>query len=339
MVGGMKMTEWNKDKEKKILQKYRFTLSVRIIKILIACLFLFWVYMMIVSISYDSTHLDRKHAYYSKLATDWTAPNVQEDFGSIVQSEITPFLTQKISYPVSKLVGKEYKTIGEMEISKTLLSTFSQKGIRYFTQNESDTSHFFLPEHPKTGKKLTANSDPGVWSKLDKLHEGTVGELAFSTTEFMSAEELLELLKPFDVDVLWAPLYTGEFQSFEPSGYGGGGDQISINYVFGLTGGREISNDYLSEGKMTYLKEDSLEYSQKMMLENMKYLLEEESKAYYESFLGLSFLDERYQYLQKNGFTVYGAVITGPVKELLKLQNVEEIQGARLGDLDYWNWE
>ena len=34
----------------------------------------------------------------------------------------------------------------------------------------------------------------------------------------------------------------------------------------------------------------------------------------------LSYLEERYNYLQGKGFPVYGAVITGPTKELLKLR-------------------
>ncbi|MBP3040553.1 anti sigma factor C-terminal domain-containing protein [Bacillaceae bacterium Marseille-Q3522] len=66
---------------------------------------------------------------------------------------------------------------------------------------------------------------------------------------------------------------------------------------------------------------------------------DEESRTYYESFLGLQFLSERYQYLQENGFLIYGAVVTDPVKELLKLKDVKEILEPRLGDIEYWNWE
>lgn len=64
-----------------------------------------------------------------------------------------------------------------------------------------------------------------------------------------------------------------------------------------------------------------------------------ERKSYYETFLGLDHLQERYDYLQEYGFQVYGAVVTGPVKELLKLKDVEEIQGVQLGKLEYWNWD
>ncbi|MGG0716138.1 anti-sigma factor [Robertmurraya massiliosenegalensis] len=330
------MSEWNKDKEKKILLKYRFTLTLKILRVLLAFFFLYVVYMMIVSISYDSLHLDRKNAYYSKVALEWTNPNINGEFAGFMNSEITPFLTQKISYPVFKTVGKKEKQVGEMNIRKSLL--FSSQQLENVTIPEDNRFSFSLPEHPVTGEKLQANEDPTVWNTLDKLHEGTVGELAFSTTEFMTAEELIDLLEPFDLNILWAPLYTGEFTVFQPSGWGGGGNEISIIRPFGLTGGRETSDDYMSEGKMTVLSEDMLEESKKMMLTNMKNLLDEESKRYYESFLGLDYLEERYDYMQENGFIVYGAVVTGPVKELLKLKDVPEIRGERLGELDYWNW-
>lgn len=333
------MEEWSKEKEKKILFNYRFTLTVRVIRVLLACLFLFWVYMLVVTISYDALHLNKKHAYYSKLAMDWTTPNLDEEFGEITQSEITPFLTQKISYPVSRMVGKEPKVVGQMEIKKTLLNMFSNTKVQYYQHDQANNFRFFLPEHPKTGESLGAEDDGRVWNQLEKIHEGTVVELGFSTSEFMSAEELIELLDPYDLDILWAPLYTGEFKEFEPSGYGGGGSDLSIHYIFGLTGGREISNDYMSEGKIQHLNTDLLDESKKMMLDNMKTLLEEESKSYIETFLGLYKLEERYHYLKDNEFTTYGAVVTGPVKELLKLKEVTEVRGAQLGEMDYWNWE
>lgn len=95
----------------------------------------------------------------------------------------------------------------------------------------------------------------------------------------------------------------------------------------------------MSEWKINSLTEEKLSQSKTLMLNNMDNLLKNESKSYYENFLGLYYLQERYDYLKKNGFTVYGAVVTGPVKELLKLKDVKEIRGAQLGEMDYWNWK
>lgn len=49
-------------------------------------------------------------------------------------------------------------------------------------------------------------------------------------------------------------------------------------------------------------------------------------------------LDKRYQYIKDNGVKVYGMVITGPSKELLKLQNSPNVRYATLGDIEVWNW-
>lgn len=55
--------------------------------------------------------------------------------------------------------------------------------------------------------------------------------------------------------------------------------------------------------------------------------------------LGCLFIWASLMYLQKvNGFMVYGAVVTGPTKELLRLQELEEIQGVQLGEITFWNW-
>jgi hypothetical protein len=333
------MTEWTKEKEKKILLRYRFTLTVRVVLILILCLFVFSVYKVIVTSTLMSLKLDHKHVYYTKVTTDWTIPNLREGFGGHMITDTTPFFTQKMSYPVVKRVGKEDKVVGEMNIGINYLGFDSQKNIQYFEKKQGNNYSFYLPEDPRTGEKLEAGGKPNVWAILEKVHEGTVAELSFSTSKFMTTEELLQLLKPYDVDVLWVPLYTGEFKTIKDVSYSSSTRLISLNNIFGLSGGREAGRDYMSEEKITVLFEENLSRSKQMMLTNMEYLLKNESKSYYENFLGLTHLQERYDYLKKNGFIVYGAVVTGPVKELLKLKDVQEIRGAQLGEMDYWNWE
>lgn len=44
------MTEWNKDLEKKILRKSRFTLTLRILRFLLAILFLYMEYICLLLI-------------------------------------------------------------------------------------------------------------------------------------------------------------------------------------------------------------------------------------------------------------------------------------------------
>ena len=78
--------------------------------------------------------------------------------------------------------------------------------------------------------------------------------------------------------------------------------------------------------------------SKRMMLKNMEELLAMD-KSYYERLLGLSALQQQHTYIQDEGFTAYGAVVTGLVKELLKLKELETIQSVQLGEVELWNWD
>ncbi|NRG46512.1 anti sigma factor C-terminal domain-containing protein [Bacillus sp. CRN 9] len=106
----------------------------------------------------------------------------------------------------------------------------------------------------------------------------------------------------------------------------------------GLTGGRNAEDDYMSQSYSYRLTEEYLDESKKRTLNNMDHLIDNESKSYYEDFLGLSHLIERRDYIKENGFIPYGAVVTGPVKELLKLKEQPQLKAPILGDMHYWNW-
>ncbi|WP_042220943.1 anti-sigma factor [Oceanobacillus manasiensis] len=331
------MTEWNKDLEKRILKKSKFTLAFRVLRMLIILVFIYVLYMMITNILVDKLDVGRENKYYSSLALDWTVPNVRADY-DIKEEELNAFGTKSFSYNLLKTVGSENKVVGEANVTKHLSSnlsrvTYSHPGL----QQLSDFS-FSLPEDPRTDKKLEANTSPNVWETLEMLPQGTVGELAFSTTSFMESEQLVESLQPYDIRVLWMPLYTGEFVEYEPNMWSASDNTIMVDNRIGLTGGVNHDKRYHQSMRINSLDESTVGESQKLMLENMEEVLNK-SESYYEQFLGLAHLDERYQYVKEEGFTVYGAVVTGPVKELLKLRESELVQGEQLGEVELWNWE
>src|SRR5699024_10452962 len=120
--------------------------------------------------------------------------------------------------------------------------TYSHPGLQQLSEFS-----FMLPKDPRTNRKLGANTSPLVWESLEMLPEGTVGELAFSTTSFMESEKLIENLSAYDIHILWMPLYTGEFVDFEPNGWSGSNDSIMISDMVGLTGGMDhVENYHLS---------------------------------------------------------------------------------------------
>jgi hypothetical protein len=328
------MTEWTKDKEKKVLWRYRFLLTFRIIWVIAMLLFIYGIYMILLSIGYDKTGLNSKNEFQMNLAIDWTQAGNYGELGSH-HGEITPFLSQKISFPLYRTIGKEEQQIGTANLTKRIIPTFSRKEITYLNPADSKLFRFYLPEDPRTGKTFKLSSTPEVWNSLNKVHEGTVANLAFSTTTFLKPEELLDRLKDYDVDVLWMPLYSGELKEIRDVGNLGGDNYLSVD-TLGLSKARQ-TDDYQSYS-LSGIRKETIKDNEKIMLSNMKMLIDNESDTYLENVLGLRYLNDRYHYLKKNGFQVYGAVLTGPVKELLKLKELDVIQGAQLGKFEYWNW-
>ena len=330
------MTEWNKDLEKRILRKSRFTLTFRILRILFFVFLIYCGYMFSINIIADKLNISEENAYYSKLALEWTVPNVRGDF-DFEEENMTFFGTKKFSYNLIKKVGHDDKVIGQATVTKRLINlstiTFSNPG-----RKQLNDFSFSLPVDPRTERNLEGNASPNVWETLAKLPEGTVGELAFSTTSFMESKQLIDSLGKYDINILWMPLYTGEFVDYDPSGWSGNDNLIMVSDLIGLTGGNEHDKKYHESSRINRLDEDTLTESEQSMVKNMEELLNK-SNSYYEQFLGLGHLEQKYQYLKKKGFTVYGAVVTGPVKELLKLQDVSFIQGEQLGEVELWNWQ
>ncbi|RHW37361.1 hypothetical protein D1B31_16495 [Neobacillus notoginsengisoli] len=329
------MTEWTKDKEKKILWKYRFTLTMRIVRVLAAIALLYVVYMMVLSFGYFKSGIGEKNKFIVSQAFNWTHPGFFAKNESHIGAEITPFFSQEISLPIIRTIGMKEMQVGAHEVTKRAFSPFSSTRTTLVNPSEEGFS-FFLPEDPRSGKKLSLKVDPGVWSTLEKVHEGTVADFAFSTNRYYEPAELLEVLAPYDVNVLWMPLYTGELKELKDIGYSvAGGTYFSVDGI-GMSRARE-TDDYRSSSEVG-LHVETIKENEKIMLANMEKMLDAENASYLEQGLGLRFLEERHEYLKKNGFQVYGAVVTGPVKELLKLRELETIQSAKVGEFAYWNW-
>jgi len=330
------MTEWNNKLERKILFKSRFTLTLKIARVLMSLFFIYVVWMSVLSIIVFEFKFARENQFYSQLAVEWQVPNVKAS-EIITDEKVSMFGTQTFSYALVKRVGHEDIVIGEATVKKRLINMFSK--INYAIPNQRGLSEydFYLPEDPRNNEKLTANADANVWATLEKLPGGTVGELIFSSTSFMDAEQLTRLLEEYDVDILWMPLYTGEFVEYEPRGYGSSGRNLMLSNIIGLTGGKSVDDTFRSRSWITGLSTESIVSSEHAMLFNMEKLLTK-PKNYYDDLLGFDHLPEKYKYLQEKGFTVYGAVVTGPVKELLKLQDATFIQGEKLGEVELWNW-
>jgi len=332
------MEQWNKELEERILKKSKFTLTLKIIRIILILFLVHMFYKLILEQVVQYFNDSQENHYFSTLAIEWTNPNVYGSF-NLKEEPISFFGTKVISYDLFKRVGNEQFVIGESEVTKPLFfDPFRKISLIPGEERLSDIA-ISMPEDPRTGSELKIDTNPKTWETLEILPEGTVAELSFTTSSFMNAKELVTKLEKYDLHILWMPLYTGEFKEYEPFSYSTGiPASLHVYSVIGLKGGKDHDGFYRVGYESLYITKDDLKENEQLMLKNMKEILHK-PEDYYKHFLGLPHLEEQYNYIVENGFTVYGAVVTGPTKELLKLKDEPLIQGVQLGEVELWNWQ
>ncbi|MFF0829046.1 anti-sigma factor [Brevibacillus sp. NPDC003359] len=237
-----------------------------------------------------------------------------------------------ISMELRERVGAEEKNAGRFESTNVLwnINAWPQwpNGVR-------EQKLYF--RYPTEGaREDTMSRTSPAWTTMEKLPEGTVSQLAISFDHFLTYEEYYELVSRHVTssgqDTVWFAVDTGveskeneEGQAMLGPGEVWGFAERELNY-----GGSILVNGEGDRRMATYLNE-------------MKYLSEQDGLT---RDIGRTLLfrsdpqiTERYNYMQQNGVRIYGAVLTGPTKELLKLKAEKSITAALLGKVDWWNWE
>ncbi|MED1112265.1 anti-sigma factor [Bacillus paramycoides] len=258
------------------------------------------------------------------LALEATTPNSRSSGGS---TNIKPFFRTENEINLVKMVGKKEFPIGTVTTSSFLSS------VTVTNQSWANTAYSkklsFVHPKIKQGDHLKEASKK-VWDTLGKVHEGTVAEVALSFDKPYTLQELESLLysvfeaQEMPPTPIWYALDTGQERINEEDFILHGGEVIGFP---------EHINLPENETKKLKTKEDEVIEMMRILSTNKETV----SKTTWTNEKELN-LDKRYQYVKDNGVKVYGMVITGPSKELLKLQNSPHVRYATLGDIEVWNW-
>ncbi|SDZ26800.1 anti-sigma factor [Bacillus sp. 166amftsu] len=257
------------------------------------------------------------------LALEATIPNSRVTGGG---TNVEAFLRTHGNIRLVKTVGKGEFKLGTVQIDSFLSSVKVE-------QTWADTAYqqnlFFV--HPKTKEMTNFQEDTKkVWETLQKIPDGTVTELAISFDKSYTLQELEPILySVFEAQEMpptpvWYALDTGLEAASDDH------PRISSFEAFGFPEHIHFGN---LETKQVKTKEEEV-------LEMMRILSQHEEivkQVIQRSSKELN-LQKQYQYVKKHGIKVYGIVITGPSKELLKLQNSPHVRDATLGDIEFWNW-
>lgn len=243
----------------------------------------------------------------------------------------------KINMELREQVGAEQKNAGRME-STNLLWNITAKP--QWTNGVREQKLFFrYPTNEPMTEEDTAYLRTPAWTTMKKLPEGTVAQLAISFDHFLTYEEYYQLLSHHVLsdfqDTLWFAVDTGE--EVKTRGGDGGNLLLGTGDVWGF------APSELDYGNGSIRVDGEGDRRAAAYLSEMKYLSEQDglTKDVGSYLLAGSKpnIAERYTYMQEKGVRIYGVVLTGPTKELLKLQQEKAITAAFLGKVDWWNWE
>ncbi|MGM8365965.1 anti-sigma factor [Virgibacillus sp. W0181] len=288
--------------------------------------------------------------YYS-----WGKPDRIEVFRNVIDQTVT--VTEPYGYlggtssnvdflfrmnatsDIRKKVGNENITVGEMKVPFLFsLMGFPERNM-YGTESQNQPA-FTYQEVGDRGM-----SD---WDRLRHLPEGTVVSAYVSFNEIVNTKAVFDQFSGKNFDILWLAVDTGIEGKDE--GFGGvildplgfpsfpiwhEDDMVQQSYEEeGSFFNKTVSESYSSP---SYEVGDT-EVLHEQFVKTLRFLQEHEKMAE-KLYTGMNLdLDERIGYLEKNGFNHYGIVITGPTKEILKLENEPLINTIEVDEVGFWNW-
>ncbi|MDD4169969.1 MAG: anti sigma factor C-terminal domain-containing protein [Desulfotomaculaceae bacterium] len=332
----------SEQKQQKILRMAKYKSRFNIVLSLLLLLFVAYIAGIFLSSMFFTLGKENSRNYKAEktaaLIMEFTFPNVSSAIypspnfytsgsGSGSRFEVKPYFAATGIYALEKQVGKERYPIGSLNMKHLLFST----SINWSWENGSYNSYLYF-YHPEQYAGLPAGHNEVTstnWDALESLPAGTVAELAFSFNQTYSIKQVMNMLADYDLDILWYAIATG---------LEGTSGQTPLSVFGGVWGFKDLSDNMLSGNSTIRSDDDSVR--KEYFLNSMRFLAENESlaKKIYRGNPNNLRLAERCEYLEENGVHVYGVVVTGPAKELLKLRELESIHSPALGEVRLWNW-
>ncbi|MCC2251464.1 MAG: anti-sigma factor C-terminal domain-containing protein [Bacillota bacterium] len=248
-----------------------------------------------------------------------TRPNLQ--IGDMeMESEITPFFGLHLSAPLYKQVGGVIFNAGDYhtEITPGNNQDVTEKLlINDIPMSAMDQEYVFqYPSNNPLRNHLTLG-----WEQLENVSEGTVSEAYLSLDKAYASEEIKDLIAEYDIDLVWNAVDTGvEKEMVDEEG----------RFVSPI--GYPENNE--APANSNFESEDN----QELFMEQLQFL--DQHEAMVNSIrpdISMA-AQERLKYLKENDIRIYGIVVTGPSKEILKMERQEAFKGIYIGETENWNW-
>lgn len=325
--------------EKKIIRRGKWRARVSNTLTVISAFIIFLIISSILTAIFYSTG-DRSENYRDVVSS---AIAVSQPNTSVNLSSGTgPFFSMNLTGKIRKEVGDEQITIGDYSM-KFLFGWARLYSYSYTDENRGGGYYFVYPQENQSTENKVENSRE--WQRLEKLPEGTVAEAYFSFNMPYTTDETLKKFETKNLQPLWFAADTGPRTRYpvvnDPLGF----PYMPIWHDDDMTVTQETKEKRGWFGSVTSRSSvsPSVESFGDGELRNENFLktlkLIQEYKSIAKRVIPFIDLDESVSYLEKNGVKLYGAVVTGPVKELLKLQEEEWVSSMHVGEVRLWNWQ
>jgi hypothetical protein len=266
-----------------------------------------------------------------------TEPNVTLSSSG---SSAGTFFTMNKKYSLNRKVGGDEYYVGDMDLT-FLLSRVKQNKQNWLTKGSNRyTSHYFYyPDDPNNWSSISK------WSVLEKLPEGTVAEVYLSFDQCYPTADVLKKFKGKDMDVIWFAADTGMAKDQPTSCLGFPFHPILLNAdrmnIQTKTEKKGLFTSVSTTGWSypSYEEYGSAELRDKNFIDTLSLLAQHEDMAKRISLDADIDLNARIKYLQKHGVKIYGAAVTGPSREILKLQQESWVKKMHVGEVQFWNWD
>lgn len=198
--------------------------------------------------------------------------------------------------------------------------------------------------YPSAEGTAGGGDDNNQWKRLAKLPEGTVAEAYLSLGHLYTTDELLKQLEPLNLQPVWFGADTGTGIRDDVVIYPLGfpyqpmwhADDMKKSAVTKEKTGWFSSTSSYSSVSPSIEAYGSGAVRDANFIKTLKLLQQHQTLAGRAVYINQ--LDASVAYLEQNGVKLYGAVVTGPVKELLKLREASWVSHLQVGEVRLWNW-
>lgn len=249
-----------------------------------------------------------------------TRPNADAN-GSTARKGI--FFSREIGIQYSQQVGKDKIDEGNLTVK------FNFKNPVVITDKLPITSklnrYYFNSSIPHSNDG-NLYQDSTMWNTLEKLPEGTVTEAYITFNKLYDTDEVFNIFKDKNLDLLWLAVDTG-IKDDPCTALGFPHTERFPN----------LRRNWFDPPPTSVEKYKNGKFRNDYFIDTLKFL--NEHKAITNTVYSDESIEEALNYVNKNGVKIIGVTITGPTKEILKLREDNLVGLIRVGESRLWNWD